>query len=148
RAYRRKVRRNISQRNILAERWRRTATRNYPDFFPSAVEHLVAVPPDPALNHLKPNESAFQSSRARFCQCGTSDKVALLHFAVAVKPRFPNVDRIADFVLVERHFCFKPQCVSCAKSTRYDTELFAGLNHRVPNGFTRLNVSRQVNFNS
>src|SRR5215831_4470363 len=53
RAHSPKCGRNISQRDILFQKWRRRAAGDGADFFPGVTEHLVTVARNAALHHFK-----------------------------------------------------------------------------------------------
>src|SRR5712664_2806733 len=60
---------------------------------------------------------------------------AVFDFAVAVQPRLPHINLVADLVPVQRHLGFQAQRIPCAQSAWDNPEFAACFHHLIPNCF-------------
>src|SRR6476660_1489743 len=96
------------------------------------IEYFVVVAGDAALRHLKSDQGSFQSRCFSLLKSLAPDEPWLLHFAEAVKPCFPHIDGIGNFVPVEGERAFEAQRVARAQATRDCPEFFTSLQHVIP----------------
>src|SRR3954469_13584170 len=89
--------------------------RDDADLF-TAVDDRVAVPRDPSIHHLEPDQSAARPLGALALQDVAAHEVALLQLH---DPGEVGLDRrggVVDVVTVECHLCFEAQRIARAKT--------------------------------
>src|SRR5208282_6378282 len=137
--------RNIGQRNIFLQERRRRAAGDVANLASSVVENLVSVAGDSPIDHLQSDQGFLHAASFRLLQCGAPDKIRFLHLAETIESRFPHVDRVRDFVSVEREFAFETKRVARTQSAGDDAKLFPRLQNRVPDARAGLFVRWNVN---
>src|SRR5713101_5286818 len=115
--------RQIRQRNILSQCWGWGAAGNDPDRHTRLVTAAISIPSDAALHHLESDQRTGQARSSGSLQSRAANKLAFVHLAVAPEPGFPDIDRVADLVPVERHLGFQPQRVTRSEATGQNSEL-------------------------
>src|SRR5579872_307576 len=101
--------RHISEGDVLLEERRRRSAGDVADLLARLTEDLVIVASNAALDHLKSHQSASQPCGFGLLKAIAADEVTFLHFAVTAKICFPDIDRVGDFVPIERHLRFEAQ---------------------------------------
>src|ERR1700691_3523168 len=105
---------HIRQPNILLQKRRRRSAGNIPNLTPAIIQHFMSVPCDAAFRHFQSDQSPLRSLGLR-----------LLQFAEAIKPGFPHVDRIRNFMPVEGQATFQAQSIASTQAAGHKTEFFA-----------------------
>src|SRR5262249_1155121 len=108
----------------------------------------VAVASNASLDCLQSDERALRSRRTGLCKRSVTDEVALFHFAIAVKPGFPDIDGVADLMFVECHLRFETQRIPRSEAAGNNSEFLAGLDHCIPNALARRSIARNINLKS
>src|SRR5436309_15528560 len=75
----------------------------------------IAVPRDPAVDHLETDELALYALRLLALERVAAQKVPLLHFDDPAEVRLPRRDGVVDVVSVKRHPRLQPQRVAGAQ---------------------------------
>src|SRR5208283_2095897 len=118
-------RRNISQRNILLQERRWRSAGDITNLASAFVENLVSVAGDASIDHFEPNQRFLHALRFRLFEGGAADKVGLLHLAETIQSGLPHIDRVRDFVSVERQTTFKPQRVARTQAAWDSAKFFS-----------------------
>ena len=90
----------------------------------------------------------FSAFGLRFLQRRPADEVRLFHLAEAVEAGFPDIDRVGNFVAVERQLGFQTQRVARAQAAGDDAEFLARFQDFVPDPGAGCFVRRNVDFES
>src|SRR6516162_658188 len=144
----RKRRRHVSERDVFRERRRRRAACHHSNVVTLLVQATIAVARNSALHHFEAYQRPLQSRGTRFGQCGTSDKLALFDFAIAVEASLPNIDFVADLVLVQRHFGLEPEGIPRSETARHDTQFLPGVDNLLPDSLAGADVGGDINLES
>jgi hypothetical protein len=80
----------------------------------------------------KPTSVRFTPCGLRFFQRGAADELGLLHLAEAVEAGFPDINRIGNFVAVEREFAFEAQRVARAQAAGDERRIPCPLQNFIP----------------
>src|SRR5579885_1030339 len=96
-------------------------------------EHFVAIAADAAAAHLEADELAGNAGLLLLHEGVAADEIAFVELDDPIEAGFEGRDGSVDFVAVERHFGFEPECVARAEAARADAEFLAGAQDLVPN---------------
>src|SRR5208282_1960197 len=138
----------ISQRNILLQERRWRSAGDITNLASAFVENLVTVAGDASIDHFEPNQRFLHALRFRLFEGGAADKVGLLHLAETIQSGLPHIDRVRDFVSVERQTTFKPQRVARTQAAWDSAKFFSHFFYSVPIPFARVFILVNVNLES
>src|SRR5207248_2686370 len=97
-----------------------------------------------SFSHFQTDQRTFYSGAFSFLQRIAADELLLFHFAEAIQPSVPDINRIGNLVAVERELAFEPQRIPSAQAARHDPEFLTCNENLVPDEcagtFVRWNV--------
>ena len=104
----------------------------YPISLQLEIHHLVTVARNAAIDRLQPNQRALDARRLGALQRVPADEFSLFHLQKAVQTGLPDIDRLGNLVSIQRQLALQSQRVACSETAGHDAELFAGLQHFIP----------------
>src|ERR1019366_8509718 len=116
--------RNAGQRNILLQERRRRTAGHVADLASALVQNSVSVSGNASVDHFQTYQRLLHAFSFRLFERRAAYKIRLLHLAETIQTRFPHVDRVRDFVPVERQLSFEAERVARAQAAGDDAKFF------------------------